>query len=89
VFGFAQWDSPVALVLEALLSVAIVAAFFFVARRVNARAAADRERYLQLRDHLSASSSPPTEPSLLPQQGEGRGTEIEVEVEGQKIERRS
>ena len=78
-FGFAQWDSPVALVLEALLSVAIVAAFFFVARRVNAQAAADRERYLQSRDRLSAASSPGAEPSSLSEQGEARRAEADAD----------
>jgi len=47
VFGFAQWDSLPSLVLEALLSIAIVVALLFVVRRVNANAAAERERYLK------------------------------------------
>ncbi|MEO5952616.1 MAG: hypothetical protein ABIQ44_09150 [Chloroflexia bacterium] len=40
-FGFAQWDSPIALVLEAALSLVIVIALLFVVRGVNARAEAD------------------------------------------------
>ena len=58
-FGFAQWDSPLALVLEALISIALVVALLIVAQRVNARAAADRERHMQTR-----SSAPPTENTL-------------------------
>lgn len=67
-FGFAQWDSPVALLLEALLSVAVVAALFFVVRRVNAQASSERERYLQSRnqagptDQQSASGETPLPP---------------------------
>lgn len=41
-FGFVQWDNPIALVLEVLLSLAIVAGLFVVVRRVNAKAAAER-----------------------------------------------
>jgi hypothetical protein len=70
VFGFAQWDSPVALVLEALLSVAIVVALIFVARRVNAQAAADRERYLRSRNALSASENRATTSGTASEPGE-------------------
>jgi hypothetical protein len=41
-FGFVQWDNPVALVLEVVLSIAVVASLFMVVRRVNARAAAEQ-----------------------------------------------
>jgi hypothetical protein len=39
-FGFVQWDDPLTLLLEVLLSLAIVAGLILVVRRVNARAAA-------------------------------------------------
>ena len=41
-FGFAQWDSPIALLLEVLLSLVVVAVLIVAARRVNARAEAER-----------------------------------------------
>jgi hypothetical protein len=41
-FGFVQWDDPITLLLEVLLSLAIVAGLFLVVRRVNASAAAER-----------------------------------------------
>jgi uncharacterized integral membrane protein len=44
VFGFVQWDSPLALVLEVALSLAIIAGLLFVVRRVNAQAEAERRR---------------------------------------------
>jgi hypothetical protein len=42
-FGFVQWDDPVTLALEVLLSLAIVVGLFVVVRRVNARAAAEHQ----------------------------------------------
>jgi hypothetical protein len=42
-FGFVQWDNPLALALEVLLSLAIVIGLIFVVRRVNAKAAADHQ----------------------------------------------
>jgi hypothetical protein len=51
-FGFVQWDSPVALLLEVLLSLVIVAGLIAAARRVNARAEAER------RDRSTASERP-------------------------------
>lgn len=41
-FGFAEWDSPVSLLLEFLLSGAIIVAVMWLVRRVNARAEASR-----------------------------------------------
>ncbi len=41
-FGFVQWDSPVALLLEVLLSLVIVVGLIAAARRVNAKAEAER-----------------------------------------------
>jgi hypothetical protein len=55
VFGFAQWDSPVALLLEALLSIAIMIILIFVVRRVNAHAEAEREKYVRSRDSATAN----------------------------------
>jgi hypothetical protein len=42
VFGFAQWDSPLALVLEVALSLVIVGGLLLLVRRVNAQAEAER-----------------------------------------------
>jgi hypothetical protein len=42
-FGFVQWDSPLALALEVILSLAIVVGLILVVRRVNAKAAADHQ----------------------------------------------
>ncbi|HET9496549.1 MAG TPA: hypothetical protein VFR15_20160 [Chloroflexia bacterium] len=42
-FGFVQWDNAVTLVLEVLLSLAIVVGLILVVRRVNARAAAEHQ----------------------------------------------
>lgn len=53
-FGFAQWDSPLALVLEFLLSVAIIVALLLVVRKVNANAAAERQRYIETRRQAGA-----------------------------------
>lgn len=36
-FGFVQWDSPIALLIEVVLSLAIVAGLLWLARRVNAQ----------------------------------------------------
>ena len=78
-FGFAQWDSPVSLVLEALISVAIMVVLIFVVRRVNARAEADRERYMQsMVDHRSpgpqdSSSAPNDEQSAIRKNGDSSG----------------
>jgi inner membrane protein involved in colicin E2 resistance len=41
-FGFVQWDSPAALLLEVLLSLVVVAGLIVAARRVNAKAEAER-----------------------------------------------
>jgi hypothetical protein len=57
VFGFAQWDSPVALILEAALSLIIVAALLFVVRRVNARAEAEHKDKLNSLNQDSAEGS--------------------------------
>ncbi|HYP40288.1 MAG TPA: hypothetical protein VEX13_07985 [Chloroflexia bacterium] len=35
-FGFVQWDSPLTLLIEVALSIAVLAALMWVARRVNA-----------------------------------------------------
>jgi hypothetical protein len=53
VFGFAQWHSPLALLLEVMLSVAIMVVLIFAVRRVNAHAEAEREKYIRSRDSLS------------------------------------
>ena len=42
VFGFVQWDSPLALILEVALSLAIIAGLLLLVRRVNSRAEAER-----------------------------------------------
>ena len=41
-FGFVQWDSPLAFIIEVALSLAIVVGLLFLVRRVNARAEAER-----------------------------------------------
>lgn len=43
-FGFAQWDSPFALVFEVVLSLLIVGGIMLLVRRVNASAEADRRK---------------------------------------------
>jgi F0F1-type ATP synthase assembly protein I len=42
-FGFVQWDDPLTLALEVLLSLGIVVGLIFVVRRVNAKAEADHQ----------------------------------------------
>jgi hypothetical protein len=66
VFGFAEWDSWLSLILEGLLSLGIVVGLFFVVRRVNANAEADRQRYLQSRN------SPTPEENIPPVDSQGQ-----------------
>jgi len=41
-FGFVQWDDPLALLLEVLLSAAVVIVVVFFVRRTNARGSAEQ-----------------------------------------------
>ena len=56
-FGFAQWDSPIALVLEVALSLLIVVGLLFVVRGVNARAETDRKNRLNTTIHGNPESN--------------------------------
>ena len=56
-FGFAQWDSPIALVLEVALSLLIVVGLLFVVRGVNARAEIDRKNRLNTTSHGNSESN--------------------------------
>lgn len=44
-FGFVQWDDPLALLLEVLLSAVVVIVVVFFVRRANARGSAEQESH--------------------------------------------
>ncbi|HEX9989046.1 MAG TPA: hypothetical protein VGE45_11290 [Chloroflexia bacterium] len=50
-FGFVQWDSPLALLLEVTLSIIVLAALMWVARRVNATSTPPRDLSKNLEHH--------------------------------------
>jgi hypothetical protein len=54
VFGFEQWDSPLALGVEAGVSLIIFIGILYIVRRVNVNAEAERQRYMDAKKSASA-----------------------------------